>query len=52
MADNIRIKVEPLAQPNLRKLARALIALAQQQLEAEEAAKTSPDSEGVDGEQP
>jgi hypothetical protein len=52
MADNIRIKVEPVAEPNLRKLARALIALAEQQLQAEEAAKTPPEPKGVAEERP
>ncbi len=35
----IKIKVEPTSDPNLRKLARALIALAQYQLDEETAAQ-------------
>lgn len=39
MANKVRIKVEARSEPNLRKLARAFIALARQQLDAEVAVK-------------
>ena len=38
MPDDIKVTIEPRGEINLRKLARALIALAEQQLAAEEAA--------------
>jgi len=44
MTDKIRIKAEPLGQQNIRKFARALIALAQQPQAQADDTDTPPDT--------
>jgi hypothetical protein len=48
MADKIKVVVEPLADPNIRKLARALIRLVEEQNE-QPASPPSPTPKGGDG---
>ena len=47
MPKEIKLTFEPLAEANLRKLARALIALAQQKMEQEQAETDSASQKGA-----